>query len=110
MIEDKEDCKLPFKDHVVILEESWNDHDYFSFKTQRIINSRDCDALQGEVRKIRLEHTSLKTNLSRNQATKSQLMRPKNNCRRVFFLAETTTRTAKLDRRREKQMLLQLPR
>ena len=64
MIEDKEDCKLPFKDHVVILEESWNDHDYFSFKTQRIINSRDCDALQGEVRKIRLEHTSLKTNLS----------------------------------------------
>ena len=60
MIEDKEDCKLPFKDHVVILDESCNDHDYFSFKTQRIINFHDCDALQGEVRKIRPEHTSLR--------------------------------------------------
>ena len=51
MIEDKEDCKLPFKDHVVIIDESCNDHDYFSFKTQHIIDSHDRDALQGEARK-----------------------------------------------------------
>ena len=49
MIEEKEDCKLPFKDHVVILDESCYDHDYFSFKTQRMINSHDRDALQREV-------------------------------------------------------------
>ena len=51
MIEDKDDRKLPFKDHVVIKDESCNDHDYFSFKTQHIIDSHDRDALQGEARK-----------------------------------------------------------
>ena len=46
MIEDKDDCKLPFKDHMVIIDESCNDHDYFSIKTQHIINSHENQATQ----------------------------------------------------------------
>ena len=36
-------------------------------------------------------------------------MRRKNKSRRVFFFAETTTRTTKLDKRRGKRTLIQLP-